>query len=263
MSRTSARARACGVPYLANNWRDAISVISSRVLWERIVPMSTLNGSSVSAVIFARAVLAPTVASSPRYLRPRPERTSSTLRALEMRKGLPRRVDGTRDDDETGRPRKGDGPVHRLGDLRDDGGAGHVGRERAGDRLRRIGAGRLRLRDDEVGGEGAEGVRERAEVLVVEDAEDEDCLLSGEQLPQGRGEGRHPGRVVSAVDDDRGIRPHDLHPTGPRGLPEPRHDGLLRDPEPHLREVADGREGDRRILRLVRAEEGDPELGRL
>src|SRR2546422_6932996 len=148
--------------------------------------MRTLNGSSVSAVIFARAVLPPATASSPRYLRPRPERTSSTLRALEMRKGLPRGVNGTRDDDETRRPRKSDGPVHRLGDLRDDDGGGHMGRERAGDRLRWICAGRLRLRDDEAGGERAEGLRERPKDLVADEAEDADRLLSGEQLPNGR-----------------------------------------------------------------------------
>src|SRR2546422_7495970 len=137
-SRTSARARAVGVAYRANSWREAISVISSRVLWERIVPMRTLNGSSVSAVIFARAVLPPASASCPRYLRPRPARTSSTLRALEMGKGLPRRVDGTRDDDEARRAREGDGAVDRLGDPRDDRGILHMGRERAGDRLRWI-----------------------------------------------------------------------------------------------------------------------------
>src|SRR5205809_4861385 len=148
--------------------------------------MRTLNGSSVSAVIFARAVLPAASGSVPRYLRPRPERTSSTLRALEMGKGLARRVDRSRDDEEPVAGREGDPAVHGLGDPRDDRWVLHVGLERLRDRVRRVRSRSLRLRDHEAGDQGAERTRERPEVLVVEDPEDEDRLLPGEQLLQGR-----------------------------------------------------------------------------
>jgi acetyl/propionyl-CoA carboxylase alpha subunit len=63
---TRAVASARTFPYFAKRWREATSVISSRVRWDRIVPMRTLNGSSVSAVIFASAVPSPIRGSAPR-----------------------------------------------------------------------------------------------------------------------------------------------------------------------------------------------------
>ena len=55
-SSRGASASACGVSYDAKSRPEASSVRSSFVRCDRIVEMSTRNGSSVSAVTFARAV---------------------------------------------------------------------------------------------------------------------------------------------------------------------------------------------------------------
>src|SRR2546425_12662888 len=90
-SAASAAASSAGVSYLENSCLEAISVISSRVRWDRIVEIKTLNGSSVSATIFARTV-SPACRSPPgRYRRER-TRTKNTIRSrggAEKGKGPP------------------------------------------------------------------------------------------------------------------------------------------------------------------------------
>src|SRR5213080_1477805 len=125
-SAASAAASSAGVSYLENSCLEAISVISSRVRWDRIVEIKTLNGSSVSATIFARAV-SPACRSPPgRYRRER-SRTMNAIRSqedAEMVKGLPRRVNRARDQDEVVRPRCSERHIDCVPDRGDDTGLG-------------------------------------------------------------------------------------------------------------------------------------------
>src|SRR5207245_7550400 len=101
-SAASAAASSAGVSYFEKSCLDAISVISSRVRWDRIVEMRTLNGSSVSATIFAKAVSPVRRSPSGRYRRER-SRTIIRMRSranAEVGKGLPRRANPTRNQDD-------------------------------------------------------------------------------------------------------------------------------------------------------------------
>src|SRR3990172_3316860 len=101
--RTSARgafARVAGVRYLAKSRRLASAVRSSRVRCERIVEMSTRNGSCVSAATLARAVPGRSrKESSPRYFRRSPAitRRDFALSRTEGLQGLPADIDLARD----------------------------------------------------------------------------------------------------------------------------------------------------------------------
>src|SRR5216117_1732764 len=121
-SAASAAASSAGVSYLENSCLEAISVISSRVRWDRIVEIKTLNGSSVSATIFARAV-SPACRSPPgRYRRER-SRTMNAIRSradAEMVKGLPRGVNRARDQDQVVRARRLKRRIDRFSDRPDD-----------------------------------------------------------------------------------------------------------------------------------------------
>src|SRR5438445_3528225 len=176
-SRTSAAAIALAVSYFAKSWRDATSVISSRVRCERIVEMRTRNGSSLSATIFARVVSPSWRSPDGRYRRVKSRRTkSSRSRAdAEVLKGLPRRVDGTGDQDDVLRTRKGQGRIDRPDDGRDRGGL-CVRPEGGGDLFgveRPMG---LRPARVDARGEGAQGACDGGQVLVVQDSRDEDRL---------------------------------------------------------------------------------------
>src|SRR5256885_17060404 len=90
-SRASAAASSAGVSYFEKSCLEATSVISSRVRWDRIVEIRTLNGSSVSATIFARAVSPVCRSPAGRYRREK-SRTMKANRSRaggEMGKGLP------------------------------------------------------------------------------------------------------------------------------------------------------------------------------
>src|SRR2546422_8191310 len=95
----AAAASSAGVSYFEKGCLEATSVISSRVRWDRIVEIRTLNGSSVSATIFARAVSPVCRPPAGRYRWER-SRTMNAIRSradVEMVKGLPRGVDPARD----------------------------------------------------------------------------------------------------------------------------------------------------------------------
>src|SRR5256886_3171675 len=101
-SRASAAASSAGVSSFEKSCLDATSVISSRVRWDRIVEIRTLNGSSVSPTMFERAVSAARRSPSGRYRRER-SRTMNAIRSradAEMVKGLPRGVNRGRDQEE-------------------------------------------------------------------------------------------------------------------------------------------------------------------
>src|SRR5438876_4660847 len=143
-SPRSAPASSVGSPYFEKSCLDATSVISSRVRWDRIVEIKTLKGSSVSATIFARAVSPACRSPFGRYRRER----SCTMNAIrsradaEMVKGLPRRVNRARDQDEVVRPRYSERHVDCVPDRGDDTGLG-IRAEGCRDVLCVIGAGGL------------------------------------------------------------------------------------------------------------------------
>src|SRR5438445_9490840 len=121
-SPASAAASSAGVSYVEKSGLDATSVISSRVRWDRIVEISTLNGSSVSATIFARAVSPARRPPSGRYRRER-SRTMNAIRSradAEMVKGLPRGVNRARDQDQVVRARRLKRRIDRFSDRRDE-----------------------------------------------------------------------------------------------------------------------------------------------
>src|SRR3989475_13151326 len=122
-SRASAAASSAGVWYLEKSCLEATSAISSRVRWDRIVETRTLNGSSVSATLFARAVSPVCRSPAGRYRWER-SRTMNAIRSradVEMVKGLPRGVDRARGQDEVDRSRRFerriDRVAHRAGDT--------------------------------------------------------------------------------------------------------------------------------------------------
>src|SRR5256712_1706938 len=121
-SAASAAASSAAVSYFEKSCFEAISVISSRVRWDRIVEIKTLNGSSVSATIFARAVSPACRSPFGRYRRER-SRTMNAIRSradAEMVKGLPRGVNRARDQDEVVRPCRSNRGIDRLADWADD-----------------------------------------------------------------------------------------------------------------------------------------------
>src|SRR6266704_1635796 len=176
-SAASAAASSAGVSYLENSCLEAISVISSRVRWDRIVEIRTLNGSSVSATIFAKAVSPEWRSPSGRYLRDR-SRTMNRMRSradAEVVKGLSRRVNRARDQDDVPDARPAERGVDRVSHRRDDVGF----RERAeggGDFLRVVRAVRLRPAGEHPGRNRPQDACHPREVLVVQDARDEDRL---------------------------------------------------------------------------------------
>src|SRR5437879_1079360 len=108
----------CGVSYFANSCCDACAVISSRVLWDKIVEIRTRNGSSRSATIFARAVSPWRRSPAGRY-RLAKSRMMNGIRSrtdAEVVKGLPRRVNRSRDQDDVVGARTPNRRVDRIPD---------------------------------------------------------------------------------------------------------------------------------------------------
>src|SRR6266508_3803071 len=250
-----------GVSYFAKSRRDAISVFSSRVRCDRIVEMRTRNGSSRSATIFASAV-PPSRRSPPgRYRRER-SRMMNSIRSradAEVLKGLPRGVYRAGDQDDILRTRGREGRIDRLADGRYDRGL-RVWAERGGDLLRIERAGGLRSARDDAPGERSEGARHRPQVLIVQDAGDEDRPAAREDLLH-RSRNRDGGwPVVRPVHDDRRILADDLEAGGPPHGRDAGTNRLVAHGYPGRPKLRQGRHGDGDVLRLEGSEEGRVDL---
>src|SRR6266498_426530 len=213
-----------GVSYFAKRRRDAISVFSSRVRCDRIVEMRTRNGSSRSATIFASAVPPSRRSPAGRYRRER-SRMMNSIRSradAEVLKGLPRGVDRAGDQDDV------------------------LGIERAGS---------LRSACEDAPGERSEGPGHRPEVLVVQDASDEDRPPPGEDLLH-RDCNRDGGRpVVGSVHDDGRILANDLEAGGPPDGGDAGTDCPIAQGKPGCSKLRQGRHRDGDVFRLERPKE--------
>src|SRR2546427_5865324 len=255
-SAASAAASSAGVSYFENSCLDAISVISSRVRWDKIVEIRTLNGSSVSATIFANAVSPEWRSPSGRYRRER-SRTINRMRSradAEVVKGLPRRVNRTRDQDEVVDARLPDRDIDRVAD-RSDGVGFREGAEGGGDFLRVVRAMGLRPAGEHTGCDRPQGRRHAPEVLVVQDAGDQDGLATGERLRHRRGQRDRSGAVVGSIDDDERGLAYDFHPGRPPNGRNPGADRLVWKRKPGRAELLKGGNRDAQVLHLERAEE--------
>src|SRR5713226_5698974 len=116
----------------------------------------------------------------------------------EVVKGLPRSVDGPRDEDDVLGSRGGDRRIDRILHGR-DGGALRVRSEDEGDLVAAEGAGGLQPARVYVGGEGTEGGRHAGEILVVEDAHDKRDLPPRKQFLDGGGERLCGGAIVRSI----------------------------------------------------------------
>src|SRR2546426_7815130 len=251
----SAAASSAGVSYFEKSGLEATSVISSRVRWDRIVEIRTLNGSSVSATIFARAVSPVCRSPAGRYRWER-SRTMNAIRsraAVEMVKGPPRGVERARDQDEVVRSRRFERRIDRVSHRADDTGLG-IRTEGRRDVLRVVGAVGLGSTGEDAAGHRPQGGGHARQVLVVQDARDEESLATGERLGHRRPEGFGRGAVVGSVDDDERGPADDLHSRGPSNGGNPRPDRFVRNREPGRAELLEGGHGDAEILHLERAE---------
>src|SRR5712664_562408 len=134
----------------------------------------------------------------------------------EVVKGLPRGVDGPRDEDDVLWSGGGDRRIHRIPYGR-HGDALRIRSEGEDDLVAAEGAGGLRPARVHVGGEGAEGGRHAGEILVVEDADDKRDLPSCKQFLNGNGQCLRRGAIVRSIYEDRRGLPNALESSGPPG----------------------------------------------
>src|SRR2546428_9828931 len=78
------------------------------------------------------------------------------------------------------------------------------------------------------------------EVLVVQDAGDQDGLATGERLRHRRGQGNRSGVVVGSIDDDERGLAYDFHPGRPPNGRNPGADRLVWKRKPGRAELLQG-----------------------